>query len=124
MVSFRRRNSRRDRRQLGLELLEGRYVLNGQAVLVDDAFSLQENGPQTQLHVLANDTFGSEYQGPQQITSVSFGSEGGRIEIAEGGRSVLYTPPADFFGTETFVYAVDGSLTAQVQCKCAIAAGV
>jgi uncharacterized secreted protein with C-terminal beta-propeller domain len=99
---------------LGLELLEGRYVLNGQAVLVDDAFSLKENGPQTQLNVLANDSFGSEYQGPQLITSVSFGSEGGRIDVAADGRSVLYTPPADFFGTETFVYAVDGTLTARV----------
>jgi hypothetical protein len=48
------------------------------------------------------------------ITSVSFGSEGGRIEIADDGRSILYTPPADFFGTETFVYAVDGTNTARV----------
>src|SRR5687767_13548680 len=101
MVSFLRRKARQGRRQLRLELLEARYVLNGEAVLVDDAFSLQENGPQTQLDVLANDTFGSEYQGPQLITSVSFGSEGGRIEIAEGGQGILYTPPADFFGTET-----------------------
>ncbi|HJQ78772.1 MAG TPA: Ig-like domain-containing protein, partial [Lacipirellulaceae bacterium] len=114
MVSFLKRKARQDRRQLRLELLEARYVLNGEAVLADDAFSLQENGPQTQLDVLANDTFGSEYQGPQLITSVSFGSEGGRIEIADGGRGILYTPPADFFGTETFVYAVDGTLTARV----------
>ena len=55
----------------------------------------------------------ADYEGSRLITSVSFGSEGGRIEIAEGGRSVLYTPPADFFGTETFVYAVDGALTAR-----------
>ncbi|HEY3391638.1 MAG TPA: Ig-like domain-containing protein, partial [Lacipirellulaceae bacterium] len=114
MISFRRRKSRQGRRQLRLELLEARCVLNGEAVLADDAFSLQENGPQTQLNVLANDTFGSEYQGPQLITSVSFGSEGGRIAIAADGRSVQYTPPADFFGTETFVYAVDGTLTARV----------
>jgi uncharacterized secreted protein with C-terminal beta-propeller domain len=99
---------------LRLENLEARCVLDGDAVLSDDAFSLHENGPQTQLSVLANDTFGSEYQGARLITSVSFGSEGGRIEIAGDGRSVLYTPPADFFGTETFVYAVDGTLTARV----------
>jgi hypothetical protein len=114
MVSFLRRKSRRERRQLRLEALEGRWVLNGQAVLADDAFSLHENGPQTQLNVLANDTFDADYEGARLITSVSFGSEGGRIEIASDGRSILYTPPADYFGTETFVYAVDGTLTARV----------
>jgi uncharacterized secreted protein with C-terminal beta-propeller domain len=108
------RRSKRSRRQLRLELLEGRYVLNGQAVLVNDAFSLHENGPQVSLDVLANDTFDDEYTGARLITSVSFGSEGGRIEIAADRRSILYQPPADFFGTETFVYAVDGTHTATV----------
>ena len=59
MVSVLRRKLRRERRQLRLELLEARCVLNGQGVLADDAFSLHENGPQTQLNVLANDTFDS-----------------------------------------------------------------
>jgi Beta propeller domain/Bacterial Ig domain len=112
--SFLRRKARRDRRQLRLEHLEARYVLNGQAVLANDAFSRHENGPLTQLDVLANDTFEVDYQGQRLITSVSFGSEGGRIDIAADGRRILYKPPADFFGTETFVYAVDGAYTAQV----------
>ena len=102
-----------------IEQLETRYVLNGHAVLADDAFPLRENGPQVGLDVLANDVFGDEYQGPRLITSVSYGSEGGRIAVAADRRSILYTPPADFFGTETFVYAVDGQYTAQVEVSVA-----
>lgn len=102
-------------RPLRLEHLELRCLLDGDATLVDDLFDVKENGPQVAFDVLANDVFESEYGGPQLITSVSYGSEGGRIAIAADRRGILYTPPADFFGVETFVYAVDGQFTAQVQ---------
>ncbi len=101
-------------RRLWHEALEARYLLDG-ASLRTDAFSLRKNGPQVTFDVLTNDVFTPDYSGQKLITSVSFGSEGGRIEIAANQKSVLYTPPADFFGTETFVYAVDGEHTAQVQ---------
>ncbi|MCA9241118.1 MAG: hypothetical protein KDA37_13000, partial [Planctomycetales bacterium] len=102
-------------RRLQIECLEARHVLDGGLVaLANDAFDLRENGPQTLLDVLSNDTFDSQYGGAQRITSVSYGSEGGRIAIAADQRSILYTPPADFFGVETFVYAVDGRFTAEV----------
>ncbi|MEX2315946.1 MAG: beta-propeller domain-containing protein [Pirellulales bacterium] len=109
-----RKRSSKGRRRLQFETLERRYVLSGQAVLVNDAFSLHQNGPQTPLDVLANDIFDADYAGPRQITSVSFGDQGGRIEIAAEQKSILYTPPADYFGMETFVYAVDGQRTARV----------
>ena len=98
----------------GFERLEERFVLNGQAVLANDAFSVHENGPQLSLNVLANDVFDAQYTGNRLITSVSFGSQGGRLSIAADRRSLLYTPPADFSGIESFVYAVDGEHTAQV----------
>ena len=67
--------------------------------------------------MLANDQFEETYEGQRLITSVSYGSEGGRIEIGGDGQHTLYTPPADFFGTESFVYAVDSEFTAQVFVK-------
>lgn len=86
----------------------------GLAEPVDDSFQVNENGPAQRLDVLANDVFGDGYAGRRRITSVSYGSEGGRIETADDGRALRYTPPADFHGTETFVYYVDGSSSATV----------
>ncbi len=91
-------------------------MLDGQGLtLVDDVYDLHQNGPQVELDVLANDVIGDQYEGAGLITSVSFGSEGGRIEIRPDGLGLLYTPPADFAGIETFVYAVDGEHTANVR---------
>jgi uncharacterized secreted protein with C-terminal beta-propeller domain len=100
-------------RRLQLEQLECRYAMD--ASLAADFFELKQNGAQTPLDVLANDTFTPDYAGERLITSVSYGSEGGRLDISADRKRVLYTPPADFFGTESFVYAVDGQFTAQVQ---------
>lgn len=86
-------------------------------MLAGDAFDLRQNGPQVELDVLANDTFLDEYQGARLITSVSYGSEGGRLEIRPDGERLLYTPPADFAGVETFDYAVDGAHTARVHVQ-------
>ncbi|MGI9455638.1 MAG: Ig-like domain-containing protein [Aeoliella sp.] len=117
---FNRKRPSRDRRpirqrSLRVETLEGRYLLDGDGItVVGDQFHLNQNGPQVELDVLANDLFDDDYTGDLLITSVSFGSEGGRIGIAEEGQSIHYTPPADFEGTETFVYAVDGEHTGLV----------
>ena len=102
-------------RRLQIEQLECRYALD--ASLAADFFELKQNGPPISLNVLVNDTFSPDYAGERLITSVSYGSEGGRLEIAADRKSVLYTPPADFFGTESFVYAVDGQFPAQVQAS-------
>ncbi|MCH2130982.1 MAG: beta-propeller domain-containing protein, partial [Pirellulaceae bacterium] len=105
-------------RSLRVEQLECRYLLDsGGIALTDDHFDLPQNGPQVVLDVLANDQFEETYEGQRLITSVSYGSEGGRIEIGGNGQHTLYTPPADFFGTESFVYAVDSEFTAQVFVK-------
>lgn len=103
------------RRKHRVESLEGRYLLDGDGLTVSpDNYDLVQNGAQVELAVLANDVFDDDYTGARLITSVSFGSEGGRIDVAGDGQSVLYTPPADFAGTETFLYAIDGEHTGSV----------
>src|SRR6478736_4091265 len=75
-------NFRRRRRRLQIELLENRFVLNGQAVLAGDLFAVHENATKTALAVLVNDMFDADYTGAKLITSVSFGSQGGRLAIS------------------------------------------
>jgi len=103
-----------------LEPLEARYLLDGDPVaLADDVFDAHQNSSTADLDVLANDHFDPAYPGERRITSVSYGSEGGRVEISESGQSILYRTPADFFGTETFLYVVDQQFAAQVKVSVA-----
>jgi len=117
------RRSRRSKRpasrhggtqRLRIEQLESRLALDG-ATLANDVFDVGQNSPSANLDVLANDVFTADYTGARRVTSISYGSEGGSIEVAADGQSLRYAPPADFFGTETFVYVVDHEHTAQVQ---------
>ena len=101
------------RRSPRFETLENRLLLAAQ--LADDRFDVFQNSGERPLDVLFNDTFSEDYSGDRLITSVSYGSEGGRVDIAEDGKSIQYTPPADFAGpTETFHYYVDGQYSATV----------
>ncbi|MHC4178455.1 MAG: beta-propeller domain-containing protein [Planctomycetota bacterium] len=69
------------------------------------------------LDVLQNDFKGNGYQGPQIITSVSETSEEGTVTIVADGRSLVYTPPAGYRGTDTFSYTVDGDLVAEAEVR-------
>ncbi|MGD9127922.1 MAG: beta-propeller domain-containing protein, partial [Planctomycetia bacterium] len=82
--------------------------------LVGDAFEVHQNDDPQLFDVLANDVFGNDYAGQKRITSVSYGSEGGRVDISDDGLFLQYSPPADFAGSETFVYYVDNTLSATV----------
>lgn len=96
-------------RRLRLEPLEIRQLLDASGPsLVPDTFQVPQNGEARTLEVLANDSFGDDYTGARQITSVSTGNAGGRLEIGSDGQSLRYRPPADFAGPETFAYFVDG----------------
>jgi len=86
----------------------------GAAGAVDDLFEVRQNSEARLLDVLDNDTFAPDYADIGRITSVSYGSEGGRVEMADNGRAISYAPPADFSGEETFVYYVDGQFSATV----------
>lgn len=48
------------------------------------------------------------------ITSVTQPSCGGQVQISANGLHLLYSPPADFSGTEQFTYTVGGVRTASV----------
>ena len=111
----RQRHIHSTRRRLLVESLEKRFLMDAAGTgLVGDAFAVHQNDDTQLLDVLANDVFGDDYSGQKQITSVSYGSEGGRLSISDDGLSLQYSPPADFAGTETFVYYVDDTLSATV----------
>jgi len=100
---------------LGLEPLEHRLLLDsGLGRLVDDAFDFRQNSAARRLDVLANDVFDDGYTGKREITAVSYGTEGGRIQLSTDRDAIQYAPPADYSGTETFVYFVDNALSATV----------
>jgi len=102
-------------RPISLEPLERRLLLDsGLSQLTDDFFDVRQNAASQRLDVLANDVFDNGYAGERQITAVSYGSEGGRIELTDDRDAIYYAPPADFSGTETFVYFVDNELSGTV----------
>ena len=104
------------RKILAKETLEPRCLLDGHGLieLVPDNYSVQQNETDMTLAVLANDVFDEEYAGPGDITSVSYGSQGGIVTIDNNAKSLTYRPPADFAGSEKFFYFVDNSAFAEV----------
>ena len=82
-----------------------------------DAISVGEDSLNQTVDVLANDEIG-EAGGSLLISSVSTPTQGGTVQIAVDDLSLIYSPLADFFGTETFFYTVGdgvgGSTTGQV----------
>lgn len=99
-----------------LEALEQRCMLDGGAIeIVDDVVSAYQNDftPQV-ISVLDNDQFDEDYNGPQEITSISYGSQGGSVSISDDSKSIVYMPPADFAGSEVFSYFVDNVAFASV----------
>ncbi len=111
---MRRQQSRRRRTRLP-EQLESRQLLDaGGVTLVDDAVTVRQNQSADWLDVLANDEFAPDYSGDRQISAVSYGSQGGFVEISEDRTRLRYAPPADFEGVETLTYFVDGQFFARV----------
>jgi len=70
----------------------------------NDAFTVAEDTSATSLNPLANDTFHAGSTGTLSVTAVGTPSQGGSVTIATDGKTVNYTPAANFFGTETFTY--------------------
>lgn len=70
--------------------------------LRDDAFTVDEDAGQQSLDVLANDQVSSS----SVLTIIGLGvpSAGGQVSIAADGKTVNYTPAANFHGFETFSY--------------------
>lgn len=113
-------------------LREFRYVINDRyeqsaSVLVhqgvyDDQFEVDRHAPSVEFDVLANDLFRSRFSGNSvqsvnRITSVVQGDHGGVVEITANGSKILYTPPLDYIGIETFQYTADDRHTATVNVR-------
>ncbi|MFW5815421.1 MAG: Ig-like domain-containing protein [Wenzhouxiangella sp.] len=88
---------------------EGEVVLDNQPPQASDSsFSVEQDSTDNRLDVLAND---SDPDG-DALTIVEVSSPGnGEAEIS--GDAVVYTPAADFFGTDQFTYTVDDGFGGQ-----------
>ncbi len=91
--------------------------------LSGDSLVVKQNSTTNVLDVLKNDNFDRDdrqwgglgpYRGPRIITGVSETEAGGVVEIGADGKSVRYTPPANYAGTDSFRYSVDGVQSAGV----------
>ena len=83
-------------------------VVNPNFVAGNDSVTVNEDSTNNSVNVLGNDQGGTG----TTLTVVSLGTtnKGGTVAIATDGKSVTYTPAANFFGQETFTYTVsDGS---------------
>lgn len=70
--------------------------------VANDAFTVNEDTTNSTLDVLANDAVSASVE----INAVGSTSAGGTVSIAANGRSLVYTPAANYFGGETFTYTV------------------
>lgn len=73
---------------------------------VNDTFNVNEDSNNFTLNPLQNDTIVSGSGSVLTIDSVGTTSSGGTVTVAGNGLSLLYTPAANFVGTETFTYTV------------------
>lgn len=100
--------------EANLEILDATVdilVVSTELTAINDNFNVNEDDQAVELDVLANDQLGPD-SGTLVITSVSGFTEGGTAEISSDGRTLLYTPAADFNGTEEFTYFVEDSVGA------------
>jgi large repetitive protein len=72
--------------------------------LVNDIASVNEDSTNNQIDVLANDTIVPNTNTVLSIQSVSTPSNGGTVSITSDAKKVVYTPAANYNGTETFTY--------------------
>lgn len=85
---------------------------NDDPVARDDAFSVTEDSTTT-LSVLADNGNGADFDidgGAITIVGVSVTSQGGSLSLNAGNTALIYTPIANFSGTETFTYTVGDGL--------------
>ncbi len=76
----------------------------------DTDLRVTENTTENTLDLLANDSIAPDVNETLTITGVSNITAGATVEVAADGLSVLYTPVADFLGTDTFTYTIsDGN---------------
>ncbi len=77
---------------------------NHNPVANPDTLTVAEDSGATTVNVLANDNTGIDTGETLTITSVGTPNKGGFVTLAANQLSVIYTPAANFQGTETFTY--------------------
>ncbi len=90
------------------------YQVQNTFLAVDNWFAVSPESSESQLNVLDNDPTWNVYRGYNhssnpvhlEIATVSTGDQGGRLRIADNGKSVFYQPAMGFTGNETFTYEV------------------
>ena len=80
-------------------------------VAVNDAATVSEDAPATSIDVIQNDT--DTDGGPKVVSSVSQPAHG-TAAVTQSGGAVSYTPAANYCGSDSFTYALNGGSTATV----------
>jgi len=84
--------------------------VNDAPTATDDPLTVDEGSSGNTLDVLSNDSPGP---GPEavddslKIIAVSTPTQGGTVQISGDRLSLIYTPPANFIGADTFTYTVE-----------------
>ncbi|MCA9126474.1 MAG: tandem-95 repeat protein [Planctomycetales bacterium] len=81
------------------------FAVGANFELVNDSFNFDEDSGTHTLNVLSNDTVTGG--AVLTITDVGTASGGGAVTIATDGKTLGYTPAADFSGAESFTYTVE-----------------
>ena len=98
-------------------------TINATFNAVNDTVNFNEDSQNNTINPLANDTNIGSATNMLTISAVGTTSNGGTVTIAADGKSLRYTPAANFFGTETFTYTAQNqndetataTITVQVQ---------
>jgi len=80
--------------------------INDDPTAIDDSFSVNEDSIDNPLDPLTNDVIDPDTGETLTINAVGTPDQGGSVSIS-GGNSLLYSPAADFFGTESLTYDID-----------------
>ena len=84
--------------------------VNDPPSVMPDEVSLREDSREAVLDVLANDTSAPDQGETLTIIGVGDTTQGGMVSVTPDNQYILYTPVANFSGTENFTYTItDGS---------------
>ncbi|MCA9247386.1 MAG: M36 family metallopeptidase, partial [Planctomycetales bacterium] len=92
--------------------------VNDPPTAVDDMVTVPEDSIQAPIDVLANDLSDPDpaiEKNFLRVVSARSNTPQAQVELASGGVAVLYTPPPNFFGTDTFTYTIEDPDGAQHQ---------
>ncbi len=79
---------------------------------VPDNFTVDEDSGNNAFNVLVNDIDVDSTVGPTNlIITAASDPAGGAVSVASDGKSVTYRPDDNFFGSDTFTYTIESTLT-------------